>query len=93
MARRSMGLQFAIHFHTRHTDRAHRLAKGRAAELDKVRSDFQRPTRKRAAEIGGRRMPASILAVQSAVRQIARRTRGPIESLAQEPPFGVKLLL
>src|SRR5882762_6897135 len=31
MARRSMGLQFAIHFRVRHTDQAHRLAKGRAA--------------------------------------------------------------
>src|SRR5713101_7419796 len=31
MARRSMGLQFAIHFRARHTDRTHRLEKGRAA--------------------------------------------------------------
>ena len=31
MARRSTGLQFAIHFRARHTDHTHRLTKGRAA--------------------------------------------------------------
>ena len=33
MARRSTGLQFAIHFRARHTDRTHRLAKALEKEL------------------------------------------------------------